>query len=256
MAAWVAPLISAGASLLGGLLGKKEEKQENTVDYVKMVKWAEKAGFNPLTALRAGGAAGFTTTTSHPALSAWGGIGDAISQVASAFDPENNARAKLQDDLMRAQLDNIQTETKQRMRSMEVPSKMGSTAVDWAGRPVPSLAAQVVGGQNLPLEKLSVTDPFNSGGAYIDRHTADAQYMGDRYGEPGEWLGGAIVGYKDATHYMKTYKPLGTAKGAEKAIADTATSLWNDPVAAMKLFNDTAESEVRNFWRNRPKSWF
>ena len=37
-----------------------------------------KAGFNPLTALRNGSSAGFTTTVSHPGLS---GLGDAIAQV-------------------------------------------------------------------------------------------------------------------------------------------------------------------------------
>lgn len=241
----VAAGISAGASLLGGLFGGKSEKQENTVDYVKMVKWAEKAGFNPLTALRAGGAAGFTTTTSHPALSAWSGVGNAISQVAAAYDPEGDERAALQDDLMRAQLKNIEAETGQRLRSMEVPSKMGANAVDWAGRPVKSLASQIQG-QILPMEKISVTDPFNSGGRYIDRNVGDAQYWGDRYGEPGEWLGGAYVGYKDATHYMKQEKPVGTAVATENKVKSGLYGLANDPVAHMKTFNDWVGNEVNS----------
>lgn len=57
-------LLSAGASLIGGLFGGGSKKQETTttnhVDYRRMVSEAEAAGFNPLTALRNGGAAGFS----------------------------------------------------------------------------------------------------------------------------------------------------------------------------------------------------
>lgn len=53
-------LISAGATLLGGLFGKKKEltTTTNSVDYKKMVTDAQAAGFNPLTVLRNGGAQG------------------------------------------------------------------------------------------------------------------------------------------------------------------------------------------------------
>lgn len=231
MAAWVAPLISAGASLLGGLLGKKEEKQENTVDYVKMVKWAEKAGFNPLTALRAGGAAGFTTTTSHPALSAWTGVGDAIGQVAAAFDPQDNARAKLQDELMQAQLDNIQAETKQRMRSMEVPVKTGATAVDWAGRPIRSLASQVATGLGQVVKpeegKATVTNPHNF--LLVDPQQRDAEQSETRYGELGQMLFGAKnmiadIVYnvnKDIERQGGLYKVSPTPKARQKQIEES-----------------------------------
>ncbi len=60
-----------GATIFGGLsslFGKKKQKVTNEVDYVKMRDNAEAAGFNPLTALRNGGSAGFTTTSS-PSLS-------------------------------------------------------------------------------------------------------------------------------------------------------------------------------------------
>ncbi|MBY5568147.1 hypothetical protein HFO55_12990 [Rhizobium leguminosarum] len=69
----IGELITAGAGLLGSLFGgkKKSEKQttktvtENVsrVDYVNMRDRALTAGFNPLTALRNGGAAGFTSST-------------------------------------------------------------------------------------------------------------------------------------------------------------------------------------------------
>ncbi|QIG67102.1 hypothetical protein EVB46_004 [Rhizobium phage RHph_TM32] len=67
----IGEIISAGATLLGGLFGRKKKKEktetktvnESVVDYQKMSDNARAAGFNPLTALRNGGAAGFTTTS-------------------------------------------------------------------------------------------------------------------------------------------------------------------------------------------------
>ena len=57
-------LIGAGASLLGSLFGKKKQTTTTSVNYGDMVASATAAGFNPLTAIRNGGSAGFTTTTS------------------------------------------------------------------------------------------------------------------------------------------------------------------------------------------------
>ncbi|KQZ96898.1 hypothetical protein ASD74_06485 [Rhizobium sp. Root564] len=63
-------LLTSGASLLGGLFGsKKKQTTTSEVDYSKMAANAQAAGFNPLTAIRNGGSAGFTTTTS-PTISA------------------------------------------------------------------------------------------------------------------------------------------------------------------------------------------
>ena len=50
-----------------GLLGSKKQKTTSSVDYVSMARNAQKAGFNPLTAIRNGGSAGFTSTTSPSA---------------------------------------------------------------------------------------------------------------------------------------------------------------------------------------------
>lgn len=202
--ATIGAVVSAGASLVGKLFGGKEEKQENTIDYVKMVKWAEKAGFNPLTALRAGGGAGFTTTTSHPALSAWTGIADAVGTFAANYDPQANERAALEDDIQRARLENIQADTKQRMRSMEVPVKSGATSVDWTGIPVRSAAAQpgtVTGAPQVPeLGDATVSNPWER--AHVDPKTKDAAVSENRYGEI---VGGAIGAYvlgKDWLHNM------------------------------------------------------
>lgn len=131
------PIIGAGISAIGSLFGKGEEQKTTTeVDYVKMAANAEKAGFNPLTAIRNGGSAGFTTT-SHPGLSMMAGIGEAFGTIGNAlmaFDPRADERAALEEKLMRAQLHRIETgQTKQSMWSMDVPTAARSTVVTASG---------------------------------------------------------------------------------------------------------------------------
>lgn len=101
----IGALVSAGATMLGGLFGRKKQEKtvtESTVDYQKMASSAAAAGFNPLTAIRNGGSAGFTTsTTTSPTTSALPGalqsiggvLGDALE---NQFDPL--ARKKRQRD--------------------------------------------------------------------------------------------------------------------------------------------------------------
>lgn len=147
MAAWVAPLISAGASLLGGLFGKKEQKTTSTIDYSAMREAAEKAGFNPLTALRAGGGAGFTTTH-HPALASGGFIADALNGVANAvaaIDPMRDAAAKLELQIQQETLKSLQN------------SNAGLRRASIGG--VPVAAGQRVAAVNSPL----ATGPVPSG---------------------------------------------------------------------------------------------
>lgn len=78
----IGALITAGASLLGGLFGSKKKKETtktetvSKVDYKAMREGAEAEGFNPLTALRNGGSAGFsssTSTTTSPTVSSMPG---------------------------------------------------------------------------------------------------------------------------------------------------------------------------------------
>lgn len=140
MAAWVAPLISAGAGLIGKLFGGKDDnKSSNRVDYKQMVRDAEAAGFNPLTVLRAGGAAGYTTTH-HPALSSVntvGAIAEAVGNFAMNYDANKATREQAEFDLVQAQIANIQTETAQRKAAMlAVPKRIAGNAKDATGRPV------------------------------------------------------------------------------------------------------------------------
>lgn len=80
-----------------------------------MVREAEAAGFNPLTALRNGGAAGFSTsTTTVPGLSGGEIIGQGLSQFANNvgnfladFDPMADQKKEAEYQLVQAQIKNL-----------------------------------------------------------------------------------------------------------------------------------------------------
>lgn len=95
-----------------GLFGSKKQKTETTssVNYEQMVQSASAAGFNPLTALRNGGSAGFTSsTTTGPSTSSLAGalqsiggpLGDALSD---QFDPVAKKQRQLDTALVDYQL--------------------------------------------------------------------------------------------------------------------------------------------------------
>lgn len=89
MADPISALITGGLGILGGLFGRKKNQTqvvENRVDYQRLVADAEAAGFNPLTALRNGGAAGYSVSTqSHPGLSGSEMIGQAFQTAGNVF---------------------------------------------------------------------------------------------------------------------------------------------------------------------------
>lgn len=102
---WIGDLIGGVAGLFGG---KKKQETVSRVDYGRMVKDATAAGFNPLTALRNGGSAGFTTTTGPTlsnlpeALGSLGGVlGDALE---NKIDPLKKKQRELDTALVDYQL--------------------------------------------------------------------------------------------------------------------------------------------------------
>lgn len=95
--------------LIGGLFDKKPEPQTTTINYKQMVTNARAAGFNPSSALRAGGSSGFTTTT--PALSSRNFISEALQDGFSAAlnykqDQRDNEREALGLEVMKQDLAN------------------------------------------------------------------------------------------------------------------------------------------------------
>lgn len=125
-------IITAGAGLLGSLFGKKKQTTTSTVDYQQMVASAEAAGFNPLTALSNGGAAGFTTTTG-PTVSqlpeALGNLGGLLGNaLESKLDP---IQAK------KREIDTLMTDV-QLKEARALSSRPGSfyRPVEWSGTKV------------------------------------------------------------------------------------------------------------------------
>lgn len=76
-------LISAGSSLFGGLFGRGKAKAQG-VDYQKLRRDAEAGGFNPLTALMAGGGQGYQREF-NPALSSGSFIQEAIARGTDTY---------------------------------------------------------------------------------------------------------------------------------------------------------------------------
>lgn len=195
-----APIITTGLSLLSGLFGKKKKEQpqvqtvQNEVDYVKMAANAEAAGFNPLTALRNGGAAGFSRSTgtvtgggtSGPSLSSVvvGAVSDGFNSWLN-HDPFKEKRAQAEYDLMQAQLGHLadqSAESRQRQQSFNVPVRQASQSVEGtglAGRP-----ANSGGVTGLPIDpeqgKRTVTNPWQV--SVVDPQTSDAAVFEERYG--------------------------------------------------------------------------
>ena len=125
-------ILGAVAGPIAGLFKKdKPQVTENRVDYKRMVKDAQAAGFNPLTVLRNGGSAGFSTQIHHPALSS-GGIGDLIAtgiSAAASYDPMAEQSAELQYRIVQEQLKQLQNSNKaeQRRNSFAVPTYTGAS---------------------------------------------------------------------------------------------------------------------------------
>lgn len=115
-----------GTSLISGIFGSKKKNEEvvNRVDYARMVKDAEAAGFNPLTALRNGGAAGFSVT-SQPVLSSSGqaiaGVANAFGDFLQNFDPFEDKMREVQYRTMQAQLDGLQLDNSSKRKLMFDP---------------------------------------------------------------------------------------------------------------------------------------
>lgn len=194
-------ILGAVSSVAGLFKKDKPQVQESHVDYKRMVKDSMAAGFNPLTALRNGGSAGFTTTTSHPALAGSDFIGRAtdaaasIGNIFSAIDPNKNAREDLSGDLAAIQIGAAADDPWLRLRSSglggapqyEAPQQfqqlsgvIGSktpTAADRAGIP---LAATV--------DRKDSTSPYD----FIVRHPAwpPASNVEDEYSD----LMGSVYG--------------------------------------------------------------
>lgn len=183
-----APLIGGAVSAIGGMIGgNKPQTTTNYVDYKRMVRDAEAAGFNPLTALRNGGSAGFGVSQS-PAM---GGspFGNALQTFGSAiantdFSGQAQQRERLEIALMQKQLEAANTDLRgiAGLGSFNVPSAAGSRVT---GNPT-----------GREEGKVEVTNPWQT--LKVHGGAANVEQFEDRYGDVfGGLIGGGYVAWHD-----------------------------------------------------------
>lgn len=191
--------------LLGGIFGKKNKPQVTTsyVDYERMVKDATAAGFNPLTALRNGGAAGFSTsTTTGGALSQpsfMSSVGDALAAGINAwanYDELADEQRKAEYDLVMAQLEGInlnnQALRKQSLGDAPMRASAGSVTVSTnsqSGEPASTSTAPDGLPQPIEAGDRTATNPWKV--FTIDPKASDGAVFEERYGD---FMGGLIGG--------------------------------------------------------------
>ncbi len=175
-------MIGPALGLVGSLIGgSKKQETTNRVDYQAMVRDAEAAGFNPLTALRNGGAAGFSVT-STPALSSSQMIGQALGTVGNFltdYDPLADERREAEYNLVQAQIANLNASTSatNRSQSFNVPTY---TAGNVERRPS-GQAAQLGAVATPEVGGVTVTNPWKD--YWVDPNYRDAAAFEERYGD-------------------------------------------------------------------------
>ena len=205
MADPISALITGGVSILGGLFGRKKNQTqvvENHVDYGRMVREAEAAGFNPLTALRNGGAAGYSVSTqSHPGLSGSEMIGQAFQTAGNVFQAYQDDKVAeeqrfTEKQLIEAQLKNIEADTQLKMRSLDVPSGTAGRVRTGGGEmsipgPLSPEQLQAFGvavndpNRSFEMGNLTATNPARRDNTFwkVDPNQPDAEAFETRYGD-------------------------------------------------------------------------
>ena len=245
-------LIGAGATLLGGLFGSKKKAQPevtktettSTVDYVKMAEEAQKAGFNPLTAIRNGGSAGFgsgTSISTQPALSTspdYGALfGNFGAAIADAFDPVARKQRQVESALYDYQLKTLQSGGKMPKGIGGAPTKAGTR---YAVRSTPAGGGKIYGPlKNAPGEGKLVggDDPTVSSlglnnsryGIFHAPWMSDAEAIETIYGdnEVFSTIGGGVKAIADGVYsgYRNVYSALEDTRSATQRLPNKQTKV-------------------------------
>lgn len=244
---------------------KQEQKQQHTenqssetwqdnasrVNYLQMVADAEAAGFNPLTALRLGGAAGYTQTSHYgltesnvksetigtamvpgtpiigPALS---NAGQIIGNSISSYDPMKQALQEAEYDLAQAQIRNLNADTGARLRASVggIPTwSAGQVAKNPATGKLSIVGTPGSDGSSMipSFEAPTVTNPWpTSWGFKVNPDVLDADAFEQRYGdsEISQMLYGAAVGWQD----FRRSNIYGIARDAWLGVPKQGSARW------------------------------
>lgn len=207
-------LLSAGASILGGVLGANSAKKQAQQQYEHQkefaqsgIQWkvqdAEKAGIHPLYALGA-------QTTSYQPTSVGGtdfGIPDAGQNIGRAIDATRNSPA--QEAALRltaAQIDSVNLDNE--LKKTQLASAVALANQNQTSLPGPFDQRQIPGQGNTPLVGMPAAHRTNepqftpnvAGGLHgadggprqwaANPNYSDAQAYEDRYGEISDWIFG------------------------------------------------------------------
>jgi len=259
MSLWGA-VASVGSSLLGGLFGKKKKNESTTttsyVDYARMRDDAEAAGFNPLTALRNGGSAGFSVSTSTtPTPLSSPNIGGALSSGVNAFldsfDPYKDDIREAEYSIVQSQLRALQNDPNRRVGFGGVPSYTAtpraknpagskSELSPWVKQPLEAGHAQ-----SSKIENTTVTNPFPpQWNVHVNPNVPDAAAYEERYGdsEIAQMIYGGGIFLGDVAHnYRRGFNGLKAAKdglvGALSKRFGNDTNYWRDGGFTRKPFS-------------------
>lgn len=240
--------MSVFGEILGGVLGlfgskKKSEKTttESTVDYQKMASSAAAAGFNPLTAIRNGGSAGFTTsTTTSPtasqlpgALQSIGGaLGDALS---NQLDPLARKQRQYDTALVDYQLRQL----KEGPRAVGTLYSGGTFQGTKVSRTSPSMGGAKKVASYLDEQKPTHTDPWAWTGGLIEGSPdrVDGAAYEDAYGD---FVGGAVGGIIPLVHDLWYNAKRGYAWGRSRLPSNDYGALgrWKSAKPRRLVYSD------------------
>lgn len=232
-------IIGAAASVIGGLFGgKKKEQTASHVDYKRLVRDAEAAGFNPLTALRNGGAAGYSVTTS-PGAPLTSRVAEAVSggvqNFLANYDPFKDQRREAEFKVHEANLANLQADTAlkqvQARQIGSVPTYTASNMKRVVGSGVKHgqtfkssadvLPPEAGASQTPTVEQPTVTNPYPTGsGIHINPGLPDVASYEDRYGD--SEIASTIAG--GVTFLGDYYHNLGRIPGVLRSYYDKASA--------------------------------
>lgn len=209
-----------------------------SVNLAQLVADSEKAGFNPLTVLRAGGAAGYFSQSSEsfgytpqfqsfigpsgipqgpqpgalqavaPPTTDWGGVMASALGAYSTFSKQPMEKA-----IAQAQLRNLDADTAASKYRMAVPTYTASgtvrTSGGGGGSSVSSALAQAAAGKlgsyiAPTAGKITVTNPLPYGIGDVNPNIADAQQAEDRWGELVGWVYGVGALAADGGHTLRS----------------------------------------------------
>ncbi|MBX8818329.1 hypothetical protein HBA95_18500 [Ochrobactrum sp. MR31] len=247
------------------MFGGKSKKQETTttshVDYGRMVREAEAAGFNPLTALRNGGAAGFSVSTgTTPATPLSARIADGVSGAAQTFlanfDPFKDQQRETEFKLVEAQLANLNADTalKQRTGLGSVPTYTGGNTKRTMGagvghnqkfKSVADVLLTSAGAPQTPtIEKPTVTNPYSvSSGLHVNPAVPDADAFETRYGDSEilSTINGALSWSADMFYNARRY------------YRDNQTYMRKEAVKPSPTGTSTTYKVLNDLWHGRKK---